>query len=72
MPQKEVYSVNLLFQCKRLPKPERVVMRYPAPTLKKPDYKSDAAALLRNLEDDVMDVDSEDVSIPSDRLPKNV
>ena len=47
-------------------------MRYAAPTLKKPDYKSDAAALLRNLEDDVMDVDSEDVAIPSDRLPKNV
>ena len=72
MPQKEVYIVTLLFQCKKLPKPERTVMRYPAPTLKRPDYKSDAAALLRNLEDDVMDMDTEDVAIPSDRLPKNV
>ena len=48
------------------------MMRYPAPALKKPDYKSDAAALLAQIEDEVMDVDNEDVAIPSDRLPKNV
>ena len=47
-------------------------MRYPAPTVKKPDYKSDAAAVLRDIDDDVMDVDEEEVAIPSDRLPKNV
>ena len=53
-----------------MPKPG--IMRYTGPNIKKPDYMSDSAALLKTIEDDMVVTEDEDKAVPSEHLPPNV